>query len=222
MKRIYLLICLLIPVMVLAQDVIVMKDKSTISARVVQEDKELVLYILQDDNDKKVQELAKDGIKKVKYEKKPASTNLIKIVHDSLVNEFLLNDIINQFIEAGYMIESFDNKYYTVSTNSVKEERFTAEIVDNTANFRCFYFRPDIPYATAMNLGRKQDLPEVLPLKNWMHSADPTSGMGNVLWNIRLSLALNLYVSPFINNFQVFFHTIKWSFSLVRFLFDNK
>jgi hypothetical protein len=128
------------PLMVLAQDVIVLKDKSTISARVVQEDKELVLYILQDDNDKKVQELAKDGIKKVKYEKKPASTNLIKIVHDSLVNEFLLNDIINQFIEAGYMIESFDNKYYTVSTNSVKEERFTAEIVDNTANFRCFYF----------------------------------------------------------------------------------
>jgi hypothetical protein len=54
-----------------------------------------------------------------------------------------LNDVINHFIESGYMIESFDNKYYTVSTPLVKEERFTAEIVGNTANFRCFYFPPN-------------------------------------------------------------------------------
>ena len=140
MKILYLLICLLVPLMVYPQDMIVLKDKSTISVRVVQEDKESVLYIPQDDPEKKVKELTKGEFKKVKYEKKPAATNLIKVVHDSLVNEFYLNDIINQFIEAGYMIESFDNKYYTVSTNSVKEERFTAEIVDNTANFRCFYF----------------------------------------------------------------------------------
>jgi len=140
MKRLLLLTFLFVPLMVYPQDVIILKDKSTISVRVVQEDKESVLYIQQDDPEKKVKELSKDEIRKVKYEKKPASTNLIKVVHDSLVNEFLLNDIINQFIEAGYIIESFDNKYYTVSTNSVKEERFTAEIVENTANFRCFYF----------------------------------------------------------------------------------
>jgi hypothetical protein len=131
------------PLMVSAQDLIVLKDKSTISVRVVEEEKESVWYILQDDPEKKVKELPKDEFKKVKYEKRPASTNLIKIVHDSLVNEFYLNDIINQFIEAGYIIESFDNKYYTVSTNSVKKERFTAEIVENTANFRCFYFPQD-------------------------------------------------------------------------------
>jgi len=143
MKRLYLFTCMLIPLMVCGQDMIVLKDKSTISVRVVQEDKESVEYILQDDPDKKVNKLTKGEFKKVKYEKKPGTTNLIKIVHDSLVNEFFLNDIINQFIEAGYMIESFDNKYYTVSTNSVNEERFTAEIVENTANFRCFYFPPE-------------------------------------------------------------------------------
>ena len=140
MKKIYLLTCLLMPLLVFAQDQIILKDKSTISVRVVEEDKKSVLYIRQDDPQKKVQEMSADEYRKVKYEKKPATTNLIKITHDSLVNEFLLNDIINQFIEAGYIIESFDNKYYTVSTNSVKEERFTAEIVGNTANFRCFYF----------------------------------------------------------------------------------
>ena len=140
MKRLYFLSLLLMPLMICAQDLIVLKDKSTISVRIVEEDKESVMYILQDDPEKIVKELAKDEFKKVKYEKKPASTNLIRIVHDSLVNEFFLNDIINQFIEAGYMIESFDNKYYTVSTNSVNEERFTAEIVENTANFRCFFF----------------------------------------------------------------------------------
>ncbi len=139
MKGLYLLTCMLMPLMVWAQDMIVLQDKSTISVRIVQEDKESVEYILQDDPDKKVNKLTKGEFKKVKYEKKPSSTNLIKIVHDSLVNEYFLNDVINQFIEAGYMIESFDNKYYTVSTNSVNEERFTAEIVKNTANFRCFY-----------------------------------------------------------------------------------
>ena len=134
---------MLIPLMVCGQDMIVLKDKSTISVRVVQEDKEFVEYILGDDPDKKVNKLVKGEFKKVKYEKKPSSTNLIKIVHDSLVNEYFLNDVINQFIVAGYMIESFDNKYYTVSTNSINEERFTAEIVENTANFRCFYFPPE-------------------------------------------------------------------------------
>ena len=143
MKGLYLLICILMPLMVFSQDMIVLKDKSTISARIVQEDKESVMFIVEDDPDKKVIQLVKDEVKKVKYEKKRGSTNLIQIVHDSLVNEYLLNDIINQFIEAGFMIESFDNKYYTVSTNSVNEERFTAEIVGNTANFRCFFFPPE-------------------------------------------------------------------------------
>lgn len=140
MKRLYFLACMLIPFVVSAQDMIVLKDKSTISVRIVHDDKESVEYILQDDPVKNINTLIKGEFKKVKYEKKPSSTNLIRIVNDSLVNEFFLNDIINQFIEAGYMIESFDNKYFTVSTNSVNEERFTAEIVENTANFRCFYF----------------------------------------------------------------------------------
>ena len=140
MKRLYLLAFMLMPLMVYAQDMIVLKDKSTISVRIVQEDKESVVFILQDDPEKKINELAKDDFKKVKYEKKPNATNLIQIEHDSLVNEYFLNDVINQFIEAGYMIESFDNKYYTVSTNSVNEERFTAEIVENKAKFRCFFF----------------------------------------------------------------------------------
>lgn len=143
MKRLYLFTCMLIPLMVCGQDMIVLNDKNTISVRVVKEDKESVEYILQGDPDKKVNKLTKGEFKKVKYEKRPNSTNLIKIVHDSLVNEFFLNDVINQFIEAGYMIESFDNKYYTVSTNTVNQERFTAEIVGNTANFRCFYFPPE-------------------------------------------------------------------------------
>lgn len=140
MKRLYLLAFMLMPLMVYAQDMIVLKDKSTISVRVVQEDRESVVFILQDDPEKKINELAKDEVKKVKYEKKPNAINLIQIEHDSLINEYFLNDVINQFIEAGYMIESFDNKYYTVSTNSVNEERFTAEIVENKAKFRCFFF----------------------------------------------------------------------------------
>ena len=45
------------PLMVYAQDVIILKDKSTISVRVVQEDKESVLYIQQDDPEKKVKQL---------------------------------------------------------------------------------------------------------------------------------------------------------------------
>ena len=52
--------------------------------------------------EKKVNELSMDEVRKVKYEKKPASTNLIKIMHDSLVNEFLLNDIINYSFHTRY------------------------------------------------------------------------------------------------------------------------
>jgi hypothetical protein len=81
------------PLMVYAQDMIVLKDKSTISVRIVQEDKESVVFILQDDPEKKINELAKDEVKKVKYEKKPNATNLIQIEHDSLVNEYFLNDV---------------------------------------------------------------------------------------------------------------------------------
>ena len=52
---------------------IVLKDKSTISVRVVEEEKESIMYILQDDPEKIVKELAKDEFKKVKYEKMEGS-----------------------------------------------------------------------------------------------------------------------------------------------------
>jgi len=141
------------PVWLLAQDIIVLKDNSTISVRIVQEDKESVVFLLQNDSAKEIQQLGKGEVKKTKYEKIPKSVNVIIIDHDSLSKEHLLNDVINHLIVSGYIIESFDNKYYTVITQYVSDERLSVEVVDNKAFFRCFRLEEEVslvyPHASA-------------------------------------------------------------------------
>jgi hypothetical protein len=135
-----------------AQDMILLKDKSTISVRVIQEDKESVTYILQDNSNRLIKQIEGSKVKKVKYERIPKSVNVIIIQHDSLSNELLLNDLIGHLIVSGYTIEEFDNDYYTVSTPWKSNKRLNAQIVENEAFFRCFHREGDdaiYPHATA-------------------------------------------------------------------------
>ena len=126
-----------------AQDEIELRDKSLITGRVIQEDKNQVIYLSRDEKGARVHALSADQVKKIRYEKIPGSFNLIEIEHDSLQNQFLLNDIINHLIVSGYVIEEFDNKYYTVSTQYENDDRFTVEIIENKANFRCFHLETE-------------------------------------------------------------------------------
>lgn len=139
MSRSLLLFIVLLPVYGIAQDMIILKDKTTISARVVQEDKQSVTYVLENNSTRSVEQLEKSEIKKVKYEKVPRSVNVIIIQHDVINNEHLLNDLINHMIMSGYTIEEFNNDYYTVSTPWQNNKRVTAQIIENEAFFRCFY-----------------------------------------------------------------------------------
>lgn len=143
MLRSFLLLIFLLPVNTTAQDMIILKDNTTISARVVQEDKQTVTYVFQDNSTKSVEQLEKSKIKKVKYEKVPRSVNVIILQHDVINNEHLLNDLINHMIMSGYTIEEFNNDYYTVSTAWRNNERITAQIIENEAFFRCFYLDED-------------------------------------------------------------------------------
>jgi hypothetical protein len=138
MKNQVLVLIMLIHVPVFSQDIIILKDKGEISARIVQEDKEYVQYMQEGSTGKILKQLSADQVKKVKYEKVNKTANLIEIVHDSLENEYFLNDVISHLIESGYIIEEFDNKYFTVSTQYVNNDRLTVEIKDNKAAFRCF------------------------------------------------------------------------------------
>jgi len=160
-KPFLLLLIIFFPLRIFGQDMIILKDKSTISARVVQEDKQSVTYILQNNSTKSIEQLSKDKIKKVKYEKIPKSVNMIIIEHDSLSKEYLLNDVIHHMIVSGFMIEEFDNKYYTVCTQWVSDERITAKIVDNRAIFRCFQREGkefEYPYANSeITWGKKPE-----------------------------------------------------------------
>jgi len=139
MSRAVLLFMILLPVHVHAQDMIILKDKTTISARVVQEDKQTVKYVIQDNSSRSVEQLESSKVKKVKYEKVSKSVNVIIIQHDVINNEHLLNDLINHMIMSGYTIEEFNNDYYTVSTPWQNNKRVTAQIIENEAFFRCFY-----------------------------------------------------------------------------------
>ena len=143
MKRFFLPLILLFPVYVIGQDIILLKDKTTIPARVVQEDKETVTYLIQENDSRTLQEIEKNNVKKVKYEKLPKTVNVIIIQHDILSNEHLLNDLINHLILSGYTIEEFDNDYYTVSTPWQSNKRLNAQIVENEAFFRCFHREGD-------------------------------------------------------------------------------
>ena len=153
------------PVWLFAQDMIILKDNSIISARIVKEDKKSVVFLFQNDSTKAIQQLSKGEVKKTKYEKIPNSVNVIEIVHDSLSKEHLLNDVINHLIVSGYLIESFDNKYFSVITQYVSDERLSAEIIDNKAFFRCFHLEMEennklvYPHASAnvVSLGEKRE-----------------------------------------------------------------
>jgi hypothetical protein len=147
-----LVLLILIPLRIFGQDMIILKDKTSISARVVQEDKQSVIYVLEENSVKSIKQINKDEIKKVKYQKTSKSVNIITIEHDSLTNEHLLNDVINHLIVSGYMIEEFDNKYYTVVTPWASNKRITVEVKGNKAIFRCFHREGDksvYPHATA-------------------------------------------------------------------------
>jgi hypothetical protein len=122
---------------------IILKDKTTISARVVQEDKQTVTFLVQKGETREVAQLDKSKVKKVKYEKIPKSVNVIIIQHEVISNEHLLNDLINHMIMSGYTIEDFNNDYFTVSTAWENNERITAQIIENEAFFRCFYREED-------------------------------------------------------------------------------
>lgn len=152
MKNQFLILIMLIPVRIFSQDMILLKDKSEISVRVVQEEKDYVQFMQNSNNVRTLKQLSTDEVKKVKYEKINNSINVIEIIHDSLNNEYLLNEVISHLIESGYIIEEFDNKYYTVSTQYVNNDRLTVEIKDNKAAFRCFQLgREDeiYPHVTA-------------------------------------------------------------------------
>lgn len=152
-----------------SQDEIELKDKSTIAGRVIQEDKSQVVYLQRDENGINVLAIPSDQVRKVRYEKLPGSVNLIEIEHDSLQNEFLLNDVINHLIISGYIIEEFDNKYYSVSTQYENDDRFTVEIIGNQANFRCFHLETEneiyphvnatVAYGKKPKPGEKRGLP---------------------------------------------------------------
>jgi hypothetical protein len=163
MIRLSLIFWIIIPFWSYAQDMIVLKDNSTISVRIVQEDKESVVFLPQNDTTTVIQQLSKDKVKKTKYEKIRKSVNVIVIVHDSLSKEHLLIDVINHLIVSGYIIESFDNKYYTVITEYVSKERVSAEIVDNKAFFRCFYLEEEVnlvyPHASGVVAWGKKPKP---------------------------------------------------------------
>jgi hypothetical protein len=143
MKRFILLLIILLPVNVAGQDMILLKDKTTISARVVEEDKETVTYLIQENGTRTLEQLDKGKVKKVKYEKTPKSVNVIIIQHEALSNEHLLNDLINHMIMSGYTIEEFDNDYYTVSTPWISNKRINAQIVEHEAFLRCFHRESD-------------------------------------------------------------------------------
>jgi len=138
MKRLLLLLVFLFPFGVHGQDMIILKDNTTISARVAEEDKEAVTYVIKENSSRSVEQLERDKVKKVKYEKTPKSVNVIIIQHDVLNKEYLLNDLINHMIMSGYTIEEFDNNYYTVSTPWESNKRINAQIIENEAFFRCF------------------------------------------------------------------------------------
>lgn len=134
-----LLLMVGMPLWLCAQDLLELKDKNIINARIIQEDKESVVYIMPDDPGRSVKRIPAEAVKKIKYEKVPKSVNVIEILHDSLENEYLLNDIINHLIVSGYVIDEFDNRYYTVSTEYDQNDRMTVEINSNKASFRCFH-----------------------------------------------------------------------------------
>ena len=162
MKNLILCLLIFIPEWVYPQDMIILKDKSTINARVVEEDKGSVLYITQDGDKKILKQIPIEEVKKIKYEKVPRSVNVIEIVHESLRNEFLLNDIINHLIMKGYVIDEFDNKYYTVITQYDQNDRITVEIEDNKAFFRCFHLDIEdevVPHVTAVITYEKKPKP---------------------------------------------------------------
>ena len=53
----------------------------------------------------------------------------------------------------GYIIDEFDNKYYTVITQYDQNDRITVEIEDNKAFFRCFHLDIEdevVPHVTAV------------------------------------------------------------------------
>lgn len=139
MRILSICLSMLVYTLSFSQDEIELRDKSTLSARIIQEDKEKVVYLTRGENGAVVHTLPADQVRKIRYEKIPGSVNVIEIEHDSLENEFLLNDIINHLIVSGYIIEEFDNKYYTVSTQYENDDRFSVEIIKNKANFRCFH-----------------------------------------------------------------------------------
>ena len=162
MKNLLLFLFILIPGWAYAQDLIEMKDNTTLNARVVLEDKEWVTYITKDENTRSVTRVSTKDVKKIKYEKIPKSVNMIEITHDSLENEYLLNDIMNHLIVSGYIIEEFDNKYYSVSTQYDQNDRLTVEITGNKAAFRCFHLDVEdevYPHATAVVAWGKKPKP---------------------------------------------------------------
>lgn len=177
MKNILLFVFLFIPVWIFGQDLIELKDKTIISARIVQEDKESVVYLIETGSDKLIKQIDQKEVKKTKYEKIPKGVNVIVVVHDSLSNEHLLTDVINHLIVSSYPIESFDNKYLTVSTEYESKERITAEIIDESVFFRCFYLHEEVSIVYPHNSakvswgkkpkpGEKRGIPGTLTFKH--------------------------------------------------------
>lgn len=138
MKNLIGFLILMCPGWVQAQDIIIFKNKEELSARVVHEDREFIEYLEGHGNKRTLKRIPSKEVKKVRYQKIDGKVNAIQVVHDSLSNEYFLNDVINHIIVTGYTIDKFDNNYYTVSTQYVNNDRITVRIKDRVAVFRSF------------------------------------------------------------------------------------
>jgi len=153
MKYSVLLFLFVLPVISYSQDQIFTKNEETLSVRILSEDKKSVFFYLFNEAGKKVQELDKKKIKRIKYEKPSSTVNSIRIVDDSLENKDLFSHVTAYLIYSGFEIATFDIEHLTVSALASQDIRISVEVDDHNANFSIYKIRKETSIAPSQSDG---------------------------------------------------------------------